>query len=142
MKTAAHPESPRDPNAPGRMVLALIIPLAAFALQWFFWAAIQPYVWFLFFPAVFFSSWVGGLRGGLVATVLSTLPVWYFFIPPRYSFAVQSPMALFSIAIFVGLSILFSISHGRLHRASTAFHFWLLIPIEKRPLTRVPSWID
>ena len=46
-----------------RLILAALIPLAAFGLQSAFWAAIQPYVWFLFYPAVFFSSWVGGAAG-------------------------------------------------------------------------------
>jgi PAS domain S-box-containing protein len=87
-------------------------------LQWFFWTAIQPYVWFLFYPAVFFSSWVGGLRGGLLATALSAGLVWYFFIPVPFSFALETPMALVSIAMFVGMGILFSIFHGRLRQAN------------------------
>ena len=108
-------QNPRDAY---RLILAALIPLAAFGLQWFFWAAIQPYAWFLFFPAVFFSSWVGGLRGGLVATILSTGLVWYFFISPQFSFAVQSPMSLVSIGMFVGMGVLFSLSHGRLRKAN------------------------
>ena len=100
-----------------RLVAAALIPLVAFAVQWFFWADIQPYVWFLFFPAVFFSSWVGGLRGGLLATTESTLLVWYCFIPPSFSFALEPPMALISIVVFVGMGILFSIVHERLRKA-------------------------
>ena len=100
-----------------RLVSAALIPLVAFAVQWFFWADIQPYVWFLFFPAVFFSSWVGGLRGGLLATTESTLLVWYCFIPPSFSFALEPPMALISIVVFVGMGILFSIVHERLRKA-------------------------
>lgn len=50
-----------------RIIVAVLIPLVAAALQWIFFGAIQPYVWFLFFPAVFFSAWVGGLWGGLVS---------------------------------------------------------------------------
>jgi len=101
-----------------RLILAALIPLVAFGLQWFFWAAIQPYAWFLFFPAVFFSSWVGGLRGGLAATVLSTGLVWYFFIPPQFSFAVQRPISFVSIGIFVGMGVLFSLTHDRLQKAN------------------------
>ena len=101
-----------------RLILAALIPLAAFGLQSAFWAAIQPYVWFLFYPAVFFSSWVGGLRGGLVATFLSTGLVWYFFIPPRFSFGVHNPMAFVSLAMFAGMGVLFSFFHGRLRQAN------------------------
>ncbi len=38
-------------------LVALLPPLVVFALQFMFWTEPQPYVWFLFFPAVFFSSW-------------------------------------------------------------------------------------
>lgn len=117
-----------------RLILAARIPLAASGVQWVFWAAIQPYVWFLFFPAVFFSSWLGGLRGGLVATVLSTGLVWYFFIPPQFSFAVQSPMAYVSIGMFVGMGVLFSLTHDRLQ---TPTKHW---PLSRPCLTNTPSF--
>ena len=100
-----------------RLVLSGLIPLAAFGLQFVFWDAIQPYVWFLFFPAVFFSSWVGGLRGGLLATVLSVGLVWYFFIPPQFSFGIERPMSFFSIGMFVLMGVLFSYLHERLRQA-------------------------
>ncbi|MGA2248209.1 MAG: PAS domain S-box protein [Verrucomicrobiota bacterium] len=101
-----------------RLVLSGLIPLAAFGLQWLFWSVIQPYVWFLFFPAVFFSSSVGGRRGGLLATALSTGLVWYFFIPPRFSFAIEQSSAFFSIGMFIGMGVLFSYFHERLRRAN------------------------
>jgi Domain of unknown function (DUF4118) len=77
-----------------RPILAALIPLAAFVLQWMFWPAIRPYVWFLFYPVVFFSSWVGGLPGGLAATSISTALVWWFFIPSIRSFAAEDPRTL------------------------------------------------
>jgi len=101
-----------------RLPFAVLIPFVAFGVQWMFWAAIKPYVWFLFFPAVFFSSWVGGLRGGLVATAASVLLVLYFFIPPTRSFIPDNPFSFVSIAVFLMLGVLFSISHERLRRAN------------------------
>jgi len=62
-------------SSSARLAAALFIPLAAFVVQWLFWDAIRPYVWLLFFPAVFFSSRVGGLLGGLLATLLSAARV-------------------------------------------------------------------
>jgi len=118
---AARPETIAAATCPAkisRLTAAALIPLAALALQWYFWEAIQPYVWFLFYPAVFFSSWVGGLRGGLVATGLSTGLVWYCFIPPQFSFAVERPMSFVSIAMFAGIGVLFSALHGRLQKAT------------------------
>jgi hypothetical protein len=58
----------------------ILLPLAAFAVQWTFWDAISPYAWFLFYPTVFFAPLFGGLWSGIVATVISTLLVWYVFI--------------------------------------------------------------
>jgi PAS domain S-box-containing protein len=101
-----------------RLVLAGLIPLAACGLQFAFWSVIQPYVWFLFFPAVFFSSWVGGRSGGLLATALSTGLVWYFFIPPRFSFAIGQTSAFFAIGMFIGMGILFSYFHERLRQVN------------------------
>jgi signal transduction histidine kinase len=100
-----------------RLCLGLLPPLAAFALQWKFWAAIQPYVWFLFYPAVFFSAAIGGRVSGLAATLLSVGLVWWFFIPPVYSFRLEQPMSLVSIVVFTAMGILFSLSQGRLRKA-------------------------
>jgi len=40
--------------------LAVSIPIAAFIVQSALWPALQPFVWFLFYPAVFLGSWIGG----------------------------------------------------------------------------------
>jgi PAS domain S-box-containing protein len=101
-----------------RLLLALLIPLAAFALQWAFWDAIRPYVWFLFFPAVFFSSRIGGLVGGLLATLLSAAIVAVFFIQPQAGFLLDKPISIISVVIFLGMGVLFSLSHERLHQAN------------------------
>ena len=121
---AAPPEDDTAiPSSDGRdfhwraTLAALLPPLAAFALQWAFWAEIKPYVWFLFFPAVFFSSWIGGMVGGLAATTLSTLLVWYVFIPVRFSFALENPFSIISIGVFFAMGVLFALTHQRLRQA-------------------------
>jgi hypothetical protein len=45
---------------------------------------------FLFFAAVMASGWYGGTGPGLMAVLVSTLVVDYFFLPPLYSFAVNA----------------------------------------------------
>jgi PAS domain S-box-containing protein len=58
----------------------------------------------LFICAVMFSAWFGGFRPGLLATVLSVLAFQYYFVPPIYSFAVETaeiPRAVvFALAAF------------------------------------------
>lgn len=100
-----------------KIALAMLLPVIATVVQWLLWDAIAPYVWFLFFPAVFFSGWLGGLIGGLMATGISVLSAWYLFIPPEYSFELQTHLQLVSIAMFTAMGCLFSYFHHCLHRA-------------------------
>jgi len=97
--------------------MALLLPFLALALQWALWPWIKPFVWFLFFPTVFFSASLGGLLGGLGSTVLCTGIVWYFFIPPQLSWAMANPSNFYSVGLFLVMGYLFSDAHERLHRA-------------------------
>jgi PAS domain S-box-containing protein len=101
-----------------RLVLASLFPLLAFALQWQFWSDIQPYAWLLFYPAVFFSSWLGGKWAGFLATVTSTIVVWWVFIPPRYAFTLERPSSAVAMVIFAFMGALFSLTHDRLRKAN------------------------
>ena len=101
-----------------RALFAMIPPLVAFILQWTFWSDIQPYAWFLFFPAVFISAWIGGLIPGLISTFISTAIVSWFFISPQFTFSDKTPMAHISIGLFCIMGFLFSSFHGRLAKAN------------------------
>ncbi len=92
--------------------LALLPPLVALGIQWVFWSHIKPFVWFLFYPAVFIASWIGGLRWGALATFLCTGLVWAFFLP-----RVPTPGAFVSMAIFTAMGLAFSWSNQKLHEA-------------------------
>src|SRR5262245_3281493 len=92
---------------------ALLPPLVAFVLQWALWGFIEPLVWFLFYPAVFISSWMGGRRSGVIATVISIAVVWWFFIPPQYSLE-KNPTHFFSAGAFLTMAGLFGVFHERL----------------------------
>lgn len=108
---------PRLPASPP-LLLALLPPVLAFLLQALCWPWLQPFVWFLFYPAVFFSSWLGGLRGGLWATLLSVILVGCYFLTPVRSFANGDYGPWLSIAVFIGMGILFSVVHERLRQAT------------------------
>lgn len=106
---------PKEDNP--RLTLAVLLPFIACAVQWLLWDTLKPYVWFLFFPAAFFSAWIGGLKGGLAATIISTLLVWYFFIPPTFSFTLDNPASAFSIVVFVIMGGLFAFFFERLQQS-------------------------
>jgi PAS domain S-box-containing protein len=98
------------------LAFACLPPLIALILQWWLWQWITPFVWFLFFPAVFISARLGGLRGGMLGTVLSIICVWYVFIPPQFSFAIDKTGNHFVIAMFLVMGFLISDIHERLQR--------------------------
>jgi PAS domain S-box-containing protein len=99
-----------------RLILALVPPFAACALQWLLWSYLAPYAWLLFFPAAFLSAWIGGLRGGLAGTALSALLVWYVFMPPSFTFALEQPNAAVSILLFLVMGASFAFLFERLHQ--------------------------
>lgn len=100
-----------------RIGLALLLPFVTLVVQWLLWHWISPFVWFLFFPAVFFSARIGGLRSGLISTILSAGIVWFFFIPPQLSWRIENPDNLYSVLLFLIMGYLFSDAHERLSRA-------------------------
>ncbi|MDD5296787.1 MAG: ATP-binding protein [Rhodocyclaceae bacterium] len=100
-----------------RVAIAVAIPFVACAVQWLLWDYFKPYVWFLFFPAAFFSAWIGGFVGGFAATLIGALLVWYFFIPPALSFQLKNLAAGYSIAVFVFMGSLFAWFHERLQHS-------------------------
>jgi putative methionine-R-sulfoxide reductase with GAF domain len=62
---------------------------------------------FLFFAAVIAAGWYGGTAPGLVAVLVSTLVVDYFFLPPLYSFAVNATEVAY-LAAFAACSLMAS----------------------------------
>jgi PAS domain S-box-containing protein len=100
-----------------RLILAILLPFAAGVSQWLLWDYMAPYAWLLFFPAAYLSAWIGGFWGGLSATILSALLVWYVFMPPRFSLALESPTAALPIVVFLIMGALFAYFFERLRRA-------------------------
>ncbi len=63
------------------------------------------------------SSWFGGLWPGILAGLLSTLALDYYFIPPIYSFVVSSEYVP-NLIVFVSSSLLISWLNGEQKRAN------------------------
>jgi PAS domain S-box-containing protein len=118
------PSEPTAKNSRGKkrrsieFVYAILIPFVASGLQWFLWDYISPFVWFLFFPAVFFSARLSGFWGGLFSTIISAALVVYFFIPPQLSWSVNNLYNLFSVGMFIMMGYLFSDIQERFRAAT------------------------
>ena len=98
-----------------RVVLAAVLPvLTAFLAETFFWSANVR--WSLFYLAVFLSSWLGGFRSGVSATVLSTALMWWFFTPPRHELVKGDLRHYMAAFIFVVMGVVISGLHRRLRR--------------------------
>ncbi len=74
----------------------------------------QPF--FLFTTAVMVSAWYGGLKPGLLATVLSVAAVDFFFLHPTWSWA-TGLAELFQLIVFSLLAVFISTINGKRLRA-------------------------
>src|SRR3984885_9856240 len=74
--------------------------------------------------AVVFSAWYCGLGPSVVTTVLSLVGVWYWFLPPTHSFALENPET--AISGMVGFLFFsgFIIALGEANRRSFAKSQW------------------
>lgn len=87
--------------------VALLNVALALAVSLLLGSLTQPTPLALFYVAVMVSAWYGGLKPGLVATVLSTLVISYF-IPPYNSLSIINPGNLLRLGVFVIAALLIS----------------------------------
>ena len=74
----------RGPAYAGAVVAVVVASATTFAiLPW-----LKPSISLLFFPAIIITAMYGGYGPALLATVLSTTSLAYFFVPPAYSFSI------------------------------------------------------
>jgi len=66
-----------------RVLAGIPLPALAFALQPFVSGPEHRLPWILFYPAIFFSGWLGGFVTGLTATLLSVTLVGWFVLPAQ-----------------------------------------------------------
>ena len=84
----------------GAVAAVLLATIGTFAIyQW-----IEPSISLLYFPAVLLPAMYGGYGPGFLATVLSTVVLAYFFVPPRNAFNVGIDdlvrLAVFTVVAF------------------------------------------
>lgn len=71
------------------------------------WSFISPAVSLLFFIAVLFSSWCGGLRPGILCATLSTAACNYFFVAPTPTFSIGAE-DLLRLSVFMMAAVFVS----------------------------------
>ncbi len=99
------------------VVVPLLLPFVILLVQLALWRYLQPFAWVLFYPAVIASSWLGGLRHGLVATFVSAALVWWFFVPPEHTF-VKDPDRLIPATMYLGLGAVTAFTHAHVRKAN------------------------
>jgi PAS domain S-box-containing protein len=101
-----------------RFLAALLLPFLAAFVEWRYWPMIEPFTWFLFYPAAFFSSWIGGTRAGILSTLESALLGTLFFAPHEQFFMAHGVHALIPTGLFILMGAFFSVVHGRLRKVT------------------------
>jgi PAS domain S-box-containing protein len=74
----------------------------------------------LFFAAVAFSAWYGGLGPGVVATVVGTLMLSSFVLPPASSLTIDSWDDVAILGVFALVALLISSLHAARRRAEVS----------------------
>ena len=98
--------------------LTLAAVAAAGLLRWLFDPFLGDHLPFVtFFVAVAVASWAGGLRPALLATGLGFVVAFYFFVPPRHSFALPSGPHPFGLAMYFVVCLAFAGFGEALHAA-------------------------
>lgn len=103
--------------------LPLAAVVAATAARWLFDPILGDHLPFVtFFVAVAVGAWAGGLRPALLATALGFVLSLYFFVPPRFSFAIANGPHLFGLLMFFMVSLAFAGFGEALHISRRSAH--------------------
>ena len=71
----------------------------------------------VFFAAIMASAWFGGFGPGLMATGLSAILSWYFFLSPQFSLALGGPGQALRLVVFAAEGAFISALAGVMHRS-------------------------
>lgn len=103
-----------------KYVFALLAPLVVAAVQYALWEYVAPFVWFLFFPTVFFVARFGGIHCAMISAVVSCVVVWFVFLPPQFSWHIDDLHNLYTVAGFLIMGYLFGESQEELIKARSS----------------------
>jgi PAS domain S-box-containing protein len=108
-----------------RYAFAVLVALLASLLRvWLLKLGPMP-LFITYYPAILLVAIVSGGGPGIVVTVLSSLSVTYYFIPPYRHWAIESPADAVALALFSGVSLSLCVVAERLRRSRWADAFAL-----------------
>ncbi len=115
-------EAQSQEEAPHRYGIAVVLVLAATVLRLVFLQVLDISAAFItFYPAVMLAAFYGGLRAGILATILSAAFADYFWMQRVGSVAAQ-PADWLALAIFLITGTLISWTVERLQQAQSRLH--------------------
>ncbi|MDB5384896.1 MAG: domain S-box [Planctomycetaceae bacterium] len=97
--------------------IAVLGPAVSLLIRWPLWTVLEdrlPHM--TFFPAVALAAYYGGLRSGLLATVLSSLAAGYFLLTTQSSLPLSYTHVAVGFCLFVLVGAMLSILSESLHR--------------------------
>src|SRR3954464_211422 len=97
----------REPSIWARYAVALLASALALLLTWLLQPFMQRSLVLWFFAAIVIGAWYGGLGPGLLITMIASLSIGYFFIPPFTSLVVGAE-DLLRLGVFVLVALLIS----------------------------------
>jgi len=107
-----------DSDSKFAILVAVAIVVAATLIRWLFSPLLGDNVPFItYFLAVVIAAWYGGIRPALVATGLSCVAAWFFFVPHYASFAIEDAADLVGLLVFLVTGSAIAVLGGRMRRA-------------------------
>jgi signal transduction histidine kinase len=104
MRVSSFPTPRGNPSAAARYAVALVAWAVALGGTLALALYVDRVLFLFFWPAVLLSAWYGGFGPALLVSVLSTLAVDYFLIPPVRQVMPKDPADLAPLALFILLS--------------------------------------
>ncbi|AFZ58540.1 PAS domain S-box protein [Anabaena cylindrica FACHB-243] len=98
-------------------IVAIVSVSIALLLTAVLHTVLQSDVFLMFYAAVAISTWYGGIKPGILATILSIIAVGYYFIDPKFSFYIGNQNSVIKLVLFLLVTIFLSWLNSELRTA-------------------------
>ena len=118
MISANEHRASQNPEGRFAFTFAVVAVAVAVAVRWLLDPVLGdsvPYI--TLFLAVICAAWYGGTQPALLAAILGALVAQIFFIPPRFSLAIENGADLVGLAVFLANCVAIAYLGGRMRLA-------------------------